>query len=350
MQRMESFRDTQRGVAAQLDHDDRWTFLGALLGALLAASAASAQAPGSVASPTPQFDVTGFIQAATTDNSRCPAIADPLLWGGTVKVNGITMIVPCNTVIQMPANTVSWAMLFPQAGVSAEVGVAPVGTNTAGLNGLPGGPAAGTSGLALADANPAVPGSGPFPSFEIRAVGNIVPLPNPATGVVENQYVVGLIAPVSQQGANTGVGIINCIDYTNGFVYAGGDPTQPCVLANGAPNGTRLQMNDPVGRWGLTHSPEPLFSGDFNNSTITTATGYPVCVPRVAPTAAPDGGDPQCPAANRPLNGDPRFPVDPYQPAGSALKTFDMPPPPLPLLSAAAVTCPTPPIPAAPPC
>src|SRR5205823_8750296 len=151
-----------------------------LLASLLAATAASAQAvAGSVASPPQQFDVTGFIQAATTDNSRCPAIADPLLWGGTVKVNGVTMIVPCNSIIQMPANTVSWAMLFPQAGVSGEVGVTPVGTNTAGLNGQPGGPAAGTTGLALADANPAVPGSGPFPSFEIRAEGNIVQVANP---------------------------------------------------------------------------------------------------------------------------------------------------------------------------
>ena len=350
MKRMESHRVAHPCVAAQ-PIDNKRTFVGSLLAGLLAASAASAQAvAGSVASPTPQFDVTGFIQAATTDNSRCPAIADPLLWGGTVKVNGITMIVPCNTIIQMPANTVSWAMLFPQAGVSGEVGVTPVGTSTAGLNGIPGGPAAGTTGLALADANPAVPGSGPFPSFDIRVIGNVVSLPNPVTGALESQYVVGLIAPVSQQGANAGAGTINCIDYANGFIYAGGDPTQPCVLATGAPNGTRLQINDPVGRWGIAHSPEPLFSGDFNNSTVSTATGYPVCVPRVSPTSAPDGGDPQCPAGNRPLNGDARFPVDPYRAAGAPLKTFTMPPPPTPLFSTLGVTCPAVPVPGAPPC
>ena len=350
MKRMESHRVAHPCVAAQ-PIDNKRTFLGSLLAGLLAASAASAQAvPGSVASPTPQFDVTGFIQAATTDNSRCPAIADPLLWGGTVKVNGVTMMVPCNTIIQMPANTVSWAMLFPQAGVSGEVGVTPVGTSTAGLNGIPGGPAAGTTGLALADANPAVPGSGPFPSFDIRVIGNVVSLPNPVTGALESQYVVGLIAPVSQQGANAGAGTINCIDYANGFIYAGGDPTQPCVLATGAPNGTRLQINDPVGRWGIAHSPEPLFSGDFNNSTVSTATGYPVCVPRVSPTSAPDGGDPQCPAGNRPLNGDARFPVDPYRAAGAPLKTFTMPPPPTPLFSTLGVTCPAVPVPGAPPC
>src|SRR5256885_12000746 len=115
----------------QIDNRTQTIFRAALLAGLLGAAGARAQAvPGSVASPTPQFDVTGFIQAATTDNSRCPAIGDPLLWGGTVKVNGISMIVPCNTIIQMPANTVSWAMLFPQLGVSSEVGVMPVGTNT----------------------------------------------------------------------------------------------------------------------------------------------------------------------------------------------------------------------------
>src|SRR4051812_31172146 len=215
-------------VAAQLTDNRRGTFLVALLTAVLGAGGARAQAAaGSIAAPTPQFDVTGFIQAATTDNSRCPLIGDPLLWGGTVTVNGITMIVPCNTVLQMPANTVSWAMLFPQLGVSSEVGVAPAGTSTAGLNGLPGGPLAGTTGLALGDANPLVPGSGPFPSFDIRAIGNIVALPDPVTGVVSNQYVVGLIAPVSQQGANAGIGVINCIDYANSFIYVGGGPAQP---------------------------------------------------------------------------------------------------------------------------
>jgi len=344
-------RATRRGfVLQQFDNLLQTSFRAVLLGALLGASGAQAQAAGSIASPTAQFDMTGFIQAATTDNSRCPAITDPLLWGGTVKLNGITMVVPCNTVIQMPANTVSWAMLFPQAGVAPEEGVLPVGSNTAGLNGLPGGPATGTTGLALADVNPLVPGSGPYPSFEIRAVGNIVPLPNPVTGVLEKQYVIGLVAPVSQQGANSGFGIINCIDYANGFIYAGGDPAQPCVLASGAPNGTRLQINDPVGRWGLMHSPEPLFSADFNNSTVTTGTGYPVCVPRVAPNGTPDGGDPQCPAGNRPVNGDPRFPVDPFLAAGAPLKTFTMPPPPLPLFSTLGVTCPAVPVPGAPPC
>ncbi|HEY2029619.1 MAG TPA: hypothetical protein VGH20_10450, partial [Myxococcales bacterium] len=100
----------------------------------------------------------------------------------------------------------------------------------------------------------------------------------------------------------------------------------------------RLQINDPIGRWGRTHSPDPRFSGDVNNSTIHAASGYPMCVPRVDPfvsannanpdgTPRFDGGDPYCPMGNRPLNGDPRFAPDPFVPAGAPLRNFTMAPP-----------------------
>jgi hypothetical protein len=75
----------------------------ALLASELAAGGAKAQAPDSIASPTPRFDVTGFIQAATLEKagaapSMCPTVQDPLLKGGTLTVNGVTMIVPCNAI------------------------------------------------------------------------------------------------------------------------------------------------------------------------------------------------------------------------------------------------------------
>src|SRR3954451_8162163 len=59
----------------------------AFVATLLAAGGARAQ---QIASPAPQFDSTGFIQAATLDGSVCPDVA-PMLWGGTVTVNGIKM-------------------------------------------------------------------------------------------------------------------------------------------------------------------------------------------------------------------------------------------------------------------
>src|SRR5262249_11960944 len=150
-----------------------------------------------------------------------------LLWGGTVTVNGITMTVPCNTILQMPANTITWEQLFDRT-VNA-----PVPAGSVGLNGKATIPA-GQTGLAIADLAPdfTLPGAGgaqistPFPSFEIHAVGNIV---KNAAGL--DQYIIGLIVPISQQGLNAGAGKIQCIDYTNGALYVGGSPLTPGTTA-----------------------------------------------------------------------------------------------------------------------
>jgi K319-like protein len=172
-------------------------------------------------------------------------------------------------------------------------------------------------GLALADS----PSPFAYPSFEIRVVGNVV---KDAAG--NRQYIVGLISPISQQGLNAGAGEITCLDYTNGYIYVGGVTAQPGQSC-GAINGARVQMNDPIGRWGLPHSPDPRFTGDTGNTTMHTSTGYPVCVPRSDPAFADDL---LCPNGNRPLNGDARFlnSADPFLAPGAPLKNFDMPPSP----------------------
>ncbi len=146
------------------------------LGLLWATGAwAQAQTP-----PTPQFDMTGFIQEATLDASVCPSPpADPRLVGGTMTLNGIKMIVPCNTLLQLPAATMTWADLFDPT-VSAPVN--DTTTTVIGTVDLSGNPVTvpvqgpGQTRLALAD-NPM-----PFPSFEVRAQGN----------VVNGKYIVGL--------------------------------------------------------------------------------------------------------------------------------------------------------------
>jgi len=248
----------------------------------------------------------GFIQSATLDDgSMCPGVP-PELVGGTVTLNGITMTVPCNTILQMPATWLTWADLF-DLGVSAPI-------NSVPLNGT--GITAGQSGLALADS----PRS--YPSFEIRVVGNVV---KDAAG--NRQYIVGLISPISQQGLNAGSGEITCIDYTNGYLYVGGTTAQPGQSCS-AVNGARVQMNDPIGRWGNPHSTDPRFTGDTGNTTMHSSSGYPICVPRSDPALS---DDPLCPSGNRPLNGmDPlqRFATDPFLAIGAPLKNFDMPPPP----------------------
>ncbi|MHC8303078.1 hypothetical protein [Pseudomonas sp. ZS1P83] len=187
------------------------------------------------------FDVTGFIQNMTLDptNASCPNTSDPSRFGGTVQLNGVTITVPCNTVLQMPANTLTWAD-FVRGGTLA-------------LNKAP----------------------SSYPSFEIHVVGN----------TVTNKQIAGLIF-VSQQSANAGSGYITRIDYTTGNIEVdSGNPVQPTIL----------QINDPSGRFGRPQSPDPRFSVDDANPTIHAATGYPMCVPRTV-----SGDDALCPQKNRP--------------------------------------------------
>src|ERR1044071_3344684 len=64
---------------------------------------AQTPAPGGAA----PFDITGFIDAATVQPE-----ADGFSGGGTVTVNGTTIVVPKNTLLQMPAFALTWQELF----------------------------------------------------------------------------------------------------------------------------------------------------------------------------------------------------------------------------------------------
>src|SRR3954452_4421594 len=188
------------------------------------------------------FDETGFIQDATVsaDNSACPGVSNPHNVGGTVTINDTKIVVPCNMIVQMPANTMTWADM------------------------VNGGPS-----LALTDS--------PFPSFEVRVVGNIV----------AGTHMAGLMF-ASQQWANTGSGAISKIDYDTSRIHVDtGDPASPAAV----------EINDPNGRFGRKQSPDGRFSVDVQNPTIHAGTGYPMCVPRQDPASA---DDPLCPQANRP--------------------------------------------------
>ena len=197
------------------------------------------------------FDVTGFYQDATVSatNAACPNTPanKPERFGGTVKLNNTVITVPCNMVIQMPANTFRWADFVN-------------GTPSLFVNGAPS--------LVL--------GTG-FPSFEIRVVGN----------TVAGQNIAGLMY-FSQQSLNSGSGVIQEVDYATGNIKVDtGDPANPAVL----------QINDPNGRFGRAQSPDPRLSVDDANPTIHAATGYPMCVPRTDPASADDA---LCPQQNRP--------------------------------------------------
>ncbi|MBV8402358.1 MAG: hypothetical protein JOZ17_27095 [Acetobacteraceae bacterium] len=259
------------------------------------------------------FAMTGFIQAATLKPGGAANA------GGTLTVNNITMIVPDNTVIQMPAHTLTWAQLFDTK-QSAPVfdsalpppPVPPITHPPTNSIGQP------ITGLALSDAPTTGAGAGAllgpgFPSVEVTVLGNI-----DAKGTGGNppgSYVVALILPISQEIANGGAGFITAIDYAKGRLEVNG-------TLNKLGTGTVIEINDPVGRYGFAHSPDPRFSADTDNPTVTSANGYPMGVPKAAPPAI----DPDRPLFNRPLNpaaGDPQH--DPFLQVGAPLMSFTMP-------------------------
>jgi len=232
---------------------------------------ASAQLP---IPPNTQFDITGFLQEAST-------FAGPLA-GGSLKVNGQVVTVPTNTIVILPANALTWQELFTQA-------PAPYGPSQ--------------SGMALTDAPP------PLASYEVHVVGNRI-----TAAVGGDQYIAGLIY-ISQQGLNSGAGYINFIDYTKGEMRVGG-------VLNSATTGTRVRINDPAGRYGRINSPDKRFTVDGDNPTITAGTGFPMCLPRVAPPAPfAAETDPLCPQGNRPLDAAGNFSIsiNMGDPAGLAL-------------------------------
>src|SRR5512140_10295 len=230
--------------------------LGAALAAFIVAGAARAQLP---IPATTQFDYVGFIQEATLD----PTCHDDPHCGGTIKVNGHVVVIPKETVVEFPANNLTWQELFAQAPLPYGLATVPP-----------------SSGLALADL-PA-----PLTTYEAHVIGNRV-LGGPAGADLQ---IAGLVY-ISQSSLNSGAGFINFIDYTTGEFRVGG-------VIGSATTGARVRLNDPAGRYGRVTSPDIRFTSDPDNPTIISGTGYPMCIPRTDPAAS---DDPLCPQAQRPI-------------------------------------------------
>jgi hypothetical protein len=241
--------------------------------ALLAVStSAFAQLPGTGGVPAyaPPFDEVGFIQDAGLGAPNAHATYSNMnrTQAGWLIVNGHTVVVPQNTVLQMPAISVTWADLFDPSGALQVPGTA---SSSYGGDVTHGGS---QTGLAMNDTAPKLPGT-----FEIHVQGNIV----------NGTYIAGLIF-IAPQSLNLYNGFVTRIDYANGDLYVSGGPGQP---------ETKVQINDPIGRFGKAHSPDQRFSVDEDNPTIHAGTGYPMCVPRFDPAVQPDN---LCPQINRPLS------------------------------------------------
>src|SRR3954447_24580801 len=180
-------------------------------------------APQKTLQPVSPFNIVGFIQKATLDNPG------DVTSGGTLVVNGITIVVPRNTLFQMPATAMTWQELFALAPSSSAPSNLPCANAANNPNGLPcstgpyglnssNGP---QTGLATSDSPT------PAATYEITVLGNRV-----ISGGTD-QYIAGLIF-LSQQSLNTGQGYINYIDYAKGELWVSS--------ALGAPSGARVRI------------------------------------------------------------------------------------------------------------
>ena len=199
------------------------------------------------------FEMTGFVQKATLDNP-----SDPFS-GGTLTVNNHLIVVPRYTIFQMPATSLTWTELFSQAPAPYGVGTGPDGAHQ--------------SGIALSD----VPR--PDYTFEITVQGNRV-IEDGAAG--KDRYIAGLLF-VSNLSVQAHQGFISAIDYAAGEFVVGG---------------SRVRLNDPIGRFGRVMTHDKRFTIDEDNPTVKSETGYPMCLPRTRVDLGAD--DPLCPRGNRP--------------------------------------------------
>lgn len=217
--------------------------------------------------PQSSFLFAGYLQRASLDDP-----ADPLS-GGRMVVGGKDIVLPRNLLITLPGQYLTLHDLFrgPHPGGFGEA--------LAGVQA--------STGLALDDLpRPARP-------VMVQLAGNII----------GGDYVAGLVS-IMPQGFNEegeGSGYVRAIDYARGELLVGPHP------AAAAPAATlvRVRINDPQGVYGKRNAEKPggtamddRFGADPGNAPVVAASGFPMCIPRVAPPAS----DPRCPAGNRPAD------------------------------------------------
>ncbi|MEO9101777.1 MAG: hypothetical protein ABI212_07935 [Burkholderiaceae bacterium] len=227
--------------------------------AVIAAALAMCAGGAIAQTPTASFSMLGYLQELKIDNP-----ADELS-GGSMKINGIDVVLPQNLLITMPGQYLALSDVFRGPHPGSASALAPV---------------QGSSGLALSDAN-----RQPIP-FEVQVIGNIVP---------SGEYVAGNVK-LTQQDLNAGAGFIRAIDYAKGELLIGPGPGAIGTAT------ARVRINDPEGRYGRKNSAkagggafDERFAADSGNAPIAAETGFPMCIPRIAPPAI----DPMCPLVNR---------------------------------------------------
>jgi hypothetical protein len=213
--------------------------------------------------------------------------------GGIVVVDGGSIIIPKNLLVDLPANRLTLKQIFDQA---------PAACVAAGESGLAKGDTCNTS------------GTGGFAaiSSNVTNAGNII------AGDV-------FIA----KGIELVTGTVTFINYTDGYLRVNGSALNATQVDDNT--GVMVRINDPTSRHtvqqglgclpgSLNCSPDPRFTLDPDNYTNVFSSGFPLCIPStvarsfadvlVPPLgtttaqALPDGtGDVLCPSTNRTVAG-----------------------------------------------
>ena len=194
--------------------------------------------------------------------------------GGTIVVAGEKLIIPRNLLIDLPANRLTLRQLFDQA---------PAACKTLGQSGL-------------ARADTCLNGAK-------GAQATINANRSNCGGVIIGDLFI-------QKGPEAITGSVTFINYAEGYLRINGTPGQNT-------KGTLVRVNDPtskhtiqrgLGCAGTTNncSPDPRFTNDPDNYTVSFNTGYPLCIPSTVvsathptPSNAVGVGDPACPDTNR---------------------------------------------------
>lgn len=240
----------------------------AFSGVVLASADAAAQA---TQAPIFLAEIERFELAPGCAGDHCQA---------SLVAGGETIILPSNLLVDLPANRLSAKHIFDQAPAACR--------------------AKGESGLAASDT--CTGGHGGFVTLAANRT---------RCGVV----IAGDV--LIQKGLTAINGDVTFIDFAQGWFRINGE------LGN-ATAGTMVRFNDPSGTQsiqagagcggGPNCSPDPRFTNDPVNYTVSFSSGYPLCIPSsivavpgvaggarvTAANPATGAGDPFCPLTNRP--------------------------------------------------
>eukprot|EP00611_Tribonema_gayanum_P013865 TRINITY_DN250_c0_g2_i2.p1 TRINITY_DN250_c0_g2~~TRINITY_DN250_c0_g2_i2.p1 ORF type:complete len:738 (-),score=151.85 TRINITY_DN250_c0_g2_i2:882-2972(-) len=236
------------------------------------------------------FSTTGKVQFAARNAAPVTAGAALATVGGTIKVNGITHIIPDNTECTLPAQTATWNDLFaiPKAMAAADQFFPKFTTSVD------------ATGAIVKTVNPLAEPD--LFGYEATLIGNIqtgsTVVPPPVGAATGPRYIVGVCYLTPTASLVNQCGYVQTID---------ADGTMTIGPTLDAPTGAKVRLNDPNGCYGprtttgvagIAHPSDPLWGVDCDNPSVRSQNAYPHCVPHSVDASWCSAATP-----NRPLAG-----------------------------------------------